>query len=243
MKWLGLLILFAAAARAPAQEPSNAASAEEPAIAAAKANRSKIRTPPAMISAGIDGMKGAVEAQRALGHHGEVVVVGVLGIDGRFRDARIETSSRSNGLDGLALEAARQSILSPAKDESGAPIPVWLTMPFSFDNRAFREGGGVNSYRCSEFTRDLSWWRSAWPERGWSEHKFYKLMLGFGIAGIISTARGNQELIRRSLADFEARWGKAIDTCSARPNALVADIFGPEGKRARSLSKVREGRR
>jgi TonB family protein len=243
LRTLGFAILLTMSPAPRSEEAEPATSAEDSAIAAAKANRRKVKTPPAMISAGIDGMKAAVEAQRALGHHGEVVVVGILGADGRLRGAKIETGSRSQELDGLALEAARQSILSPAKDPTATPIPVWLSMPFSFKNRAFREGGGAHTYLCSEFTQDFGWWRAAWPDRPWSEHEFYKLMLGFGMLGILSEAKDDQAAIRRSVGDFELQWTSAIDGCPAKPNALVADFFGAAGRRAKSLSKLREKRR
>ncbi|HEX8062237.1 MAG TPA: TonB family protein, partial [Allosphingosinicella sp.] len=195
--------LAALAAAAQGQVPDRAMPAGDPATVAAKANLTKVKTAPAMISQGIDALGSEVEALRALGHHGDVVVVGILGADGRFAEPRIGTSSRSRELDALALRAAAASLLSPARDAAGTALPVWISMPFSFKNRAFRKEGGADSYLCSEFVQDMNWWRSAWPDRPWSDHEFYKLMLGMRMVDPLSAARVDQEALRRSIDDFE----------------------------------------
>lgn len=102
-----------AAAAPPASDTVAEAPPESAAWAEAKANRAKIKTAPTFI----DGPKADLpEAEKALGHHGPVVVEGIIGTDGRMTEVRIKETSHAAAVDRIAIEAALGSTFMPAKD-------------------------------------------------------------------------------------------------------------------------------
>lgn len=224
---MSFFLFLAAVAAAPTPVAPQVA-ADSPLIAQAKTNRAQVKTRPVLTSKPLPDYDAREDAARAMGHHGNVAVEGVLGTDGRFADPRIRTSSRAAELDALALDSARAATFVPAKNAAGVPITIWTAMVFEFRNRAADQGGGLMKYRCDAFVQDMDWWRSAWPEREWKEHEFYKLVLGYETIGVIS-ARGSGpaafEQVRTRAQNFPARWAGALDACRARPGTLFVDAM------------------
>lgn len=175
------------------------------------------------------------DAERAAGHHGKVVVSGMLGSDGRLVDPRVTVSSKADGLDAAALAAARATVFRVRTDTAGKPIPKAVTVPFAFDSyRSAGRGGGVLRYGCGQFARDQLWWRSVWPETQRGE--FYHMMLG--LRTIMEMQSGSLAAnFTKDMADFKKRWDAAIETCGKRPEALFIDVFKPEGDWARRLAE------
>jgi periplasmic protein TonB len=64
------------------------------------------------------------------GIEGKVVVRMLVGKDGHVRDASVAYST-ADCLNDAALEAARRFLFTPAYMNNG-PVPVWITVPFSF---------------------------------------------------------------------------------------------------------------
>ena len=62
---------------------------------------------------------------------GKVIVLVLVGRDGHVRDAKIEERHSVPMLDGVALEAARNWVFSPAL-VNGHPVSVWTAIPFDF---------------------------------------------------------------------------------------------------------------
>jgi TonB family protein len=171
------------------------------------------------------------EAERNAGHHGTVVIAGMLGIDGRFRDPIVEVSSGAPGLDAAALAAARESLFTPARDAAGAPVEIRARMPFRF-SRAATPGGGLTYYLCGAFAQDMTWWRATFPERRWGDHELYQLLYGMGVLSSGALEPGGQRRLRQYGEDFERRWQRAIEACRARPNVRLLDVL-PLGGRNR----------
>ena len=123
-----IALCLVGAAEATAQQA--VAPADSPAMAAATLNRARMKTRPEAIS-----MPPPVypESERAAQRGGTAMVRGILGIDGRLSEASISRSSGFPALDTAAIEAARLSTFSPAKDADGAAIAVPITVPESFD--------------------------------------------------------------------------------------------------------------
>lgn len=189
--------------------------------AAAAENRARIATRPDFI----DGPRAELsEAEKALGHHGAVIIEGVIGTDGTMRAARVKASSGVPALDGIALAAATASRFTPAKDAAGVALPVLTSMPFELV--AYKTPkGGLFEYRCAQWVRDMDWWRSVAPQRPWKEHELYKMQLGMMMLGMIQTARGDHAKMQTEIAGFETRWNAALDRCRAEPRKLQKDVL------------------
>lgn len=113
---------------APTTTPT--APAESPAMAAARANRSRMRTTPQSVTMVPPDYP---EDERAAKHGGTAMVRGILGTDGKLGEAVISRSSGFPALDAAALDAVRASTFSPAKDADGVAIAVPISVPQTFD--------------------------------------------------------------------------------------------------------------
>ena len=134
--WVALSALAMAAQAAgvapTATPPTMAAAtpADSPAVAAAKANRARMRTGPQIVTAVEPDYP---DAERAASHGGTAMVRGILGVDGKMRETLVSRSSGFPALDAAALAAVRESLFSPAKDAAGVPIEVLISVPQLFD--------------------------------------------------------------------------------------------------------------
>jgi TonB family protein len=218
---IAALLLAGGGAQAQAQEERPAA----PATSATEPAQRPVATAPRFIS----GPQAEYsDAERNAGHHGNVVIRGIIGLDGRFRDPVVAVSSGAPGLDAAALAAARATLFTPAKDEAGTPMETPARMPFRF-SRAAAPGGGLVHYLCGAFAQDMTWWRATFPDRPWDDLEFYQFYTGLRIAGSRVLQPGGQARVRQALADFERQWERAIETCRARPDALLVDVLPPGG--------------
>lgn len=188
----------------------------------ADANRPKMKIAPSFV----EGPRAELpEQEKALGHHGPVIIQGVIGPDGKMSEARIKLTSNAPVLDQIALAAANASTFTPAKDANGAPLPVVISMPFDLVAYKAPGGMGILQYKCAQFVRDMDWWRSVNPDKSFKEHELYKMEIGFEMLSLIQRARGDQEALRQSIAGFETRWKAAIDFCRKKPNGLQRDAI------------------
>jgi TonB family protein len=188
----------------------------------AKANRAKIKVAPAYLGGPSADL---TEAEKALGHHGPVVVEGIVGVDGRMTEVRIRRTSHSPGVDRIAMEAAMASTFTPAKDEQGQPLPILVAMPFDLVAYKAAEDMGILKYTCQQFVRDMDWWKSVNPDKPFSEHELYLLESGMDFAAAISQAKGDPEGLKGYSSDFDQRWLAAIEDCRKRPRALQRDMI------------------
>lgn len=216
----------------PAASPVDPADPAEQATVAAKANLPKVKVKPRLLG----GMEADFpEAERQAGHFGLVVISGVLGIDGRLAFAKVARSSGAPVLDALALEAVKSASFEPARDADGAAIAIPISVPQEFYGyKTAGPGGGILRYSCREFAANMDWWRSVHPDAKWSDLELYNLMVGISVLG-----RGvNPATLKADLADFERRWGVAIEKCRAKPDKRFIDMLQPEGRMAEALAKA-----
>jgi TonB family protein len=128
---IGLLAMAQAASGMPAAPPPvTAAPPDSPAVAAAKANRARMRTSPQIVTAVEPDYP---DAERAANHGGTAMVRGILGVDGKMRETLVSRSSGFAALDAAALAAVQASLFSPAKDAAGVAIEVLISVPQLFD--------------------------------------------------------------------------------------------------------------
>lgn len=235
-----ILLILAVALSAPAfsqehlGDPDAVATLES--IAAAKANVRLVKTAPKWLN----GPEPAIpEAEKALGHHGTVIVQGVLGVDGRFSHLSVSESSKSSALDKLALEAAAGSTFSPSVDANGVALPVFTSMSFSFANYTSDHGVGAAKYGCRQFVLDMDWWKEAHAVQNFRDHKFYTMTRGLSVIlrqqkgmSLLDAMKGGE-----SNEAFASRWEQAIEACRAAPGARWADKMKPEGDVALGLER------
>ena len=222
------------ASTAPTSAETDAAN--EAAAVEALSNLSRVKTQARWLSGGEVELP---EAQRLAGHHGKVLVTGVLGVDGRLRWAMIKTSSGSPVLDSIAVSAALSAVFEPAKDADGKALSVPITIPQAFYNyRSAEPGGGLVRYTCRQFAADMDWWRATFPDRKWSDHELYTMIVGIAVLAKGNLAAGGAAGLKATLADVETRWVKSIETCRAKPEKRFADVMQPEGRAIDALSKA-----
>lgn len=175
------------------------------------------------------------EEERLAGHFGKVVIGGKIGPDGRLVDPVVKVSSRAPGLDAAAMAAAAASEFRPFRDGGGAPISVPVEIPFSFDSyHSPGQGGGILRYRCDQFARDETWWRSVWPAETNSE--LYTMFVGIKWLAMSQLKQADPKLLKPTLDDLKVRWAVAVEACRAKPDALLIDVLKPEGDWARRLA-------
>lgn len=213
-----LAVLLAIPVVASTAEPATSAalvapavSAEEAEVAKAKSNRILAATPPSWLS----GKTPEIPKTLLLaGHHGTVVVSGVIGVDGQARYTSVAESSGSPELDQLALVAFAAMRFSPAVTADGAPIPLFIhfSQRFSLSDS--------EKYSCEQFVRDMDWWEKSHPGAKWKEHEFFLMMTGFATANAIFTSRKSQ-----SESDTEQHWRATIENCRSAPRRRFRDVF------------------
>jgi TonB family protein len=228
--------MLIAAQSPPAATGLPSPSVELPAMAAARANRQRVKVNPEFKS-GPDST--IPEGARAAGEFGKVVISGIIGTDGRFSETRVVASSRSPLLDSTALGIANATLFEPAKDANGAPLAVPAQMPIDFSNaHTPGKGGGVLRYGCTQFARDYDWWFKTWPA-GSRHDDFYLLVLGLSTIVRSRSPNGSIDMQRFGSVnrDFEVRWKAAVEACRASPDRLFIDVFKPEGDFMRGMAR------
>lgn len=164
--------------------------------------------------------------ERALGHHGRVVVEGVIDVDGRYSELRVRMSSRASSFDELALKVAVATIFRPARDAQGVPMATWAVFPFETQPASF-VGGTVFAYRCDAAVRDYDWWRGAWPERTDSQYGLFNLVTGIELVAL----RNAPTPARAASKDMTARWEAAMAVCRTTPTMnFLAALNSPLAK-------------
>ena len=189
--------------------------------AAAQGNRERMKAPPGFVN----GPRAALPpSEKALGHHGTVIIEGVIDVDGRMHAARVKVGSGVAALDNIALSAAQESRFTPAKDAAGQALPVLTSMPF--DLVAYKSvNSGLFEHKCDQFVRDMDWWRIANPSKPFSEHTLYKLELGSSMLSIMQAARGDQNKLRTLIGGFDTKWSAAMELCRVKPAMLQKDVI------------------
>ncbi|MFT3726212.1 MAG: TonB family protein [Terricaulis sp.] len=220
------LVLLATAASAQ----QNASGPPAPALApeqqaewsAAEANQTRISARPHWISGAFE----YPDTERALGHHGAVVIRGLVGVDGKMHYATVQTSSRAPALDDNALAFANASVFEPAEDASGAAIAAIASLPVEYYSYTSNEGVGAAMYTCRQFVLDMDWWRSAFSDKTLADNRFFLMIRGLG-----TLARMGQggALSVESNESFAHRWDQAIANCRAHPERRFAQAIQPEG--------------
>jgi TonB family protein len=153
-------------------------------------------------------------AALASGARGEVLVRGVIGVDGRMSGLTVVESSRSPDLDQAAVAAFGRWTFSPGLDANGQPTTVSVTEHFVFDY-------DLAKMTCAEATLELGWYAKAFPEKTRESSRLY-LFSHF----LLSLKVGGQgpDALRR-FRDYPAIFEQATNACASQPQALFLDTL------------------
>jgi TonB family protein len=155
------------------------------------------------------------EAAALAGEYGTVMISGIVTEDGRFVEAAITGSSRSQLIDAAALEASARAKFEPARDSDRNPISFPIVYAVEFAAVDFRGERSILEYRCSQAVRDHDWWRATWPEGTYD--RTYKTLAGYAA---LSELRG---AFVESVQSFEDDWVAAIEACRDNPERKFID--------------------
>jgi TonB family protein len=208
-------------AATPPSQQSAPAEAPSKAMEAATANRARMKTRPKFL----DGPKAELpDAEKAAGHNGTAIISGIVDATGAFTETRVRQSTGAPALDQIALDAAKASHFTPAKDAAGAALDVPVSMSFDFyASQSDVPGGGLVHYQCDQFVRDTDWWHSAHPAAKWSDYQLYTFMVGFWV---LYGGPANDMTQRLKSDPVEADWPHWIEACRSNPTQLFVDQTG-----------------
>jgi len=163
------------------------------------------------------------EDARLRGEFGVVILSGIIGNDGKVREATIKRSSRSASIDATALAAVPSMLFEPARDADGNALDIVSNISLEYTQADFHGPQSLARYRCDQFVRDYDWWYRTWPSG--QEDRIFKTLRGIVV---LSEAKFNA-------ADFAAEWKAAIEACRAAPDKLMLDTLKPHGDLVRGM--------
>ena len=202
----------------------------DPQLVAAIANKALIKVRPELKSGAAPTLS---DQEREAGHNGVVLVSAIVEADGRLSHTTVAQSSGAPTLDALALEAARASTFSPARDAKGGVIVVSANVAYEFGDYTLDDPArNLMNYKCEQFIKDLDWWRSAFPNAKIGDFRPHLRLSGISMLSVIRSPGGLSSIdsIRANSAAFATHWDKAVEGCRARPTSRLADELQPEGK-------------
>lgn len=192
-----------------------------PAMATAIANKARAKSAPDFIK---EPKYVRPESAILAGEFGEVVLSGIIGEDGKFREARVLVSSRSAILDATALAAVPQMLFAPARDADGKPLSIPANLPLEYSQTDFHDQKGLLQYQCAQFVRDYDWWYRTWSTD--KENRIFKTLRGFVV---MADMKSNQT------GDFSSEWKQAVEACRISPHKLMLDMLKPHGSFIRTM--------
>jgi len=149
----------------------------------------------------------------AAGHTGRATVEATLGTDGKFTDAVVVESGRSEFLDSDAI----QTVLDAGVGRNPAEA---MRVRMSVE---FRPTDAL-TMKCDEFTRQVRWYEAAWPERTFKDTIIYVMTLGYEF--LLTRQAGANVNDSLSLArTFEPAFERTLAECERYPNRGYLDVL------------------
>ena len=223
---MSVLIVLAALTMQQEVTQTMAAASElvSPAMAAAIANKTRVKTVPTFKKEP-DYLRSS--AAITAGEFGEVVLSGIIGADGKFQEAKISVSSRSASIDAAALAAVSSMVFEPAHDADGKPISVPANLPLEYSQADFHGARGLAHYQCAQFVRDYDWSYRTWPDD--KQDRIFKTLRGLVVVADMRSGK--------TTGDFASEWREAIESCRRNPDKLMLDMLKPHGSFIRTTIK------
>lgn len=221
----GELMFGAQAASIASDVPPAPQGSTSPALAAATANKARIKTRP-VLKQEPDYVRpeSAIEG----GEYGDVFISGILGEDGKVYEPAIKVSSRSQIIDNQALSDVPSFLFAPARDADGRALEIPINISLEYGHVDFLGPNSLAQYRCGQAVKDADWWARTWPAD--KRDRIYGTIKG--MVTMKALRSGNPESV-----DFDEEWKAAIDSCRTHPDKRFLELLKPDGDFVRSMTK------
>jgi len=159
------------------------------------------------------------------GHNGAVIWTAAIGADGKLIDLVLKRSSNSDAIDEAGRLRAADAYYFPATHSDGGKVTGTVDVRLEYARwDKDSPGGGIDTYLCSDLTRESDWFASANDDTT----KIFALENFF--VSLPSVAAMEQGTIW-SRAEREAsrkkrgkEWTALLRACEKRPDALMLDM-------------------
>lgn len=155
----------------------------------------------------IDGFS---EAGDAAGHTGEVIVEVIVQPDGSMGPVTVVESSRSELLDAEAIRLIATARITARSEPMRYHIPVEF-LP-----------SGILDMKCDEFTRQVRWHQSVWPEAEPKAMKIYTMSVGAMTAIAPNTS---VDAMLGPVRRMDGAWPGIIADCERQPDAVYLRVL------------------
>lgn len=146
------------------------------------------------------------------GIQGQVLVGGVIELDGTIRDASILETSGSGELDAFAQDLIVRSRFTPAKDSHGTPVASRAKVPVYLWKDSLADGS-LTKKSCADFVVDADWHARTFPDAKPSGMRIWLLTSG---AMLVATRDWRSK--RPTFEEVYAR-------CKAKPQRRFLDAY------------------
>jgi TonB family protein len=194
-------MLMAALLQEPAARPVDSSSVVEPVIAPELPVRRHPRA--------VDGYS---EAGDAAGHTGRVIVETIVQPDGTIGPVTVVQSSRSDLLDAEAIQTIATARIA------GRPDPIRYHIVVNFNPT------GILDMKCEEFTRQVRWYQSVWPESSPGDMTIYTMSVG-AMALVARERSGSVDAMLAPARKMEAEWPGLMADCERQPNRVYLQVL------------------
>ena len=164
------------------------------------------------------------KAASDIGAQGIVKISGVIGVDGKVRDAKIAKSTGSDVLDQTALDAVAALVFEPARDKDGAATEQPFTTTISMLKDSIFSGGKLTiaTKTCVDFVLDADWFTRTHPDEPLSEMPLYNAMVGMFV---LPKSSSSAEEMLKAVRQMETAWPAVYKECSAHPDRLFFELL------------------
>lgn len=162
---------------------------------------------------------------KAAGHNGTVRASAAIGIDGAVTGVTVTQGSSSDILDKAVLAALADWRFSAPRNLKGEPAQLPLNVKFDFSQAEAGTGsylGGIRSYRCDAFIREIDWWTSAHPGADMGDIEYYDFIAGLRFTVPEAVIKKYSPRTTDKLAvvrGHKPAWENAIKRCRAAPKS------------------------
>lgn len=194
-------VLMASVFREPAARPADTSPVPE-AVSAPELPVHRLPRP-------VDGFS---EAGDAAGHTGRVVVEIIVQPDGTIGPVTVVQTSRSELLDAEAVSGIASARIT------GRPQPMRYHIVVNFNPT------GILDMKCDEFTRQVRWYQSAWPDSSPRDMTIYTMSVGT-MALVARERSGDLEAMLAPARRMDAEWPRLIADCERQPDRIYVQVL------------------
>lgn len=159
------------------------------------------------------------------GHNGRAVYRVTAGADGRITAITLHDSSRSAAIDEAALKSIQSAAFRHATDREGNPVAavLYIFRPFSrWDDGS--PGGGLDTYRCADLTREYDWFGKAFHNLGSPTFALEDFYVRLNVrADKEKGGRRDPAAVSKQIGKSRAQWLGIVKACRKEPDTPLLD--------------------